>query len=89
MSEKNKIAAGVLAIVLGGLGIHHFYLGNTNWGLIYLGVSIVGSFICVGPFIIWILALIDGVKYLIADDAAFNEVVASGKTSIVQQLMKK
>ena len=34
--DKSKIAAGLLAIFLGGLGIHYFYLGKTSAGLICL-----------------------------------------------------
>ena len=33
---KNKVTAGILAILLGGIGIHKFYLGKVGWGLIYL-----------------------------------------------------
>lgn len=33
---KNKIVAGVLALLLGGLGIHKFYLGKTGKGILYL-----------------------------------------------------
>src|SRR5262252_5728964 len=35
-SGKNKVAAGLLAIFLGGLGIHKFYLGFTGPGLVFL-----------------------------------------------------
>ena len=33
---KNKTTAGILAILLGCLGIHKFYLGNNKGGIIYL-----------------------------------------------------
>ena len=33
---KNKVVAGVLAILLGGLGIHKFYLGKLGQGGLYL-----------------------------------------------------
>ncbi|HGM7002943.1 TPA: NINE protein [Serratia marcescens] len=32
MSRKDKLAAALLAIFLGGLGIHKFYLGMKWWG---------------------------------------------------------
>ncbi|MBD9485303.1 NINE protein [Pseudomonas sp. PDM14] len=35
LNAKSKIAAGLLAIFLGGFGIHRFYLGQW-WGLFYL-----------------------------------------------------
>jgi len=36
---KSKIAAGLLGILLGGLGAHKFYLGSWGWGLIFLACS--------------------------------------------------
>lgn len=33
---KNKTTAALLALFLGGLGMHKFYLGKWVWGLIYL-----------------------------------------------------
>ena len=33
---KSKVAAGVLAILLGSLGIHKFYLGKIGMGVLYL-----------------------------------------------------
>ena len=33
---KSKVAAGLLGIFLGGLGIHKFYLGRWGWGIVYL-----------------------------------------------------
>ena len=41
-SGKSKIAAGLLAIFLGGLGIHKFYLGYTVPGVIFLLINTVG-----------------------------------------------
>ncbi len=35
---KQKTVAGVLGILLGSLGVHHFYLGSNGAGFIYLGV---------------------------------------------------
>jgi TM2 domain-containing membrane protein YozV len=38
---KSKLAAGLLAIFLGWLGAHSFYLGKTGKGIIQIVVSIV------------------------------------------------
>ena len=46
--QKSKIAAGVLGIFLGGLGIHNFYLGFTTKAVIQLLVCIVGGIITCG-----------------------------------------
>jgi len=67
---KDKVVAGILAILLGYLGIHHFYLGNTGRALLYLLVSVlsVGTL----AWIIWILALVDGILYLTKPDDQFQ-----------------
>ena len=35
-SSKNKIVAILLCFFLGIFGIHRFYTGHTNWGIVYL-----------------------------------------------------
>lgn len=66
-----KIAAGILGILLGSLGIHKFILGYTKEGVIMLLVTILGSFILVGPMIMWIIGLIEGIMYLTKSDEEF------------------
>lgn len=39
--QKSKIAAGLLGIFLGGLGIHNFYLGFNQKAIIQIVVSVV------------------------------------------------
>ena len=39
---KNKVVAGILALILGGLGIHKFYLGHTTEGIIHLLIFYIG-----------------------------------------------
>ena len=36
---KSRLLAGVLGLLLGGLGIHNFYLGNTTRGVIQILVT--------------------------------------------------
>lgn len=38
---KSKIAAGLLGIFLGGLGIHRFYLGYTTLGIVQIVVTLI------------------------------------------------
>ena len=81
-SGKEKIAAGLLAIFLGSLGIHKFYLGGKNQktaGIIMLVISIVGfCFLFIGPLVIGIIAFIEGIIYLTKDDSEFDATYGHG-----------
>lgn len=72
-SDKSKVVAGVLGILLGGLAIHKFYLGYTKEGIIQLVVSIAtcgaGS----------IIGLIEGIIYLTKSDAEFEATYVTGR----------
>lgn len=89
---QKKLTAGLLAIFLGGLGVHKFYLGNTQAGVIMLAATIggwilgvIGSFIIVGavfflvPFLVGLLGFIEGVIYLTKNDADFQRDYIVGK----------
>lgn len=62
VSDKKKIVALLLAIFLGQLGIHNFYLGYTKKGIIQLCVSLLLSWTYVAPLAIWIWALVEGIN---------------------------
>jgi len=62
---KSKVVAGVLAILLGGLGIHHFYLGSMMAGVICIVAS---CFFGLGT----ILGIIEGILLLVMSDADFD-----------------
>ncbi|MBQ5330045.1 MAG: TM2 domain-containing protein [Oscillospiraceae bacterium] len=68
-NDKNKIAAGILAILLGGLGIHKFYLGYTKAGIIMLLVSLLTF--GVGAVVMEIIGIVEGVIYLTMNDDQF------------------
>ncbi len=61
---KNKYVAGILAILLGDLGIHKFYLGKIGWGIVYLLFCWTGIPAIVG--------LIEGIIYLCTDEETFQ-----------------
>lgn len=68
-SDKNKIAAGLLGIFLGALGIHKFYLGYRKPALIMLLVSLLTFGI--GAAIMEIIGFIEGIIYLTMSDEQF------------------
>ena len=61
---KSKVTAGVLALLLGGIGIHRFYLGQW-WGLFYL--------LFFWTFIPAIIAFAEGIVFLLTDDEVWNQ----------------
>lgn len=65
MSDKSKLAAGLLGIFLGGLGIHNFYLGYTGKAIVQLLLGTVGILACgIGPAASSIWGLIEGIFIL-------------------------
>ncbi|MDR0854483.1 MAG: NINE protein [Clostridiales Family XIII bacterium] len=62
--RKSKLAAGLLGIFLGSLGIHNFYLGNTSKALIQLLVSVVLCWTFIAPIGMAIWGLIEGIMIL-------------------------
>lgn len=71
IQNSNRIAAGVLAILLGSLGIHKFIMGLTGPGLIMLLVTVLTCGI--GGAVTSIIGIIEGVIYLTKTDAQFNQ----------------
>lgn len=86
-SEK-KLIAGLLAILLGSLGIHKFYLGYNKEGIILLlGTLIIlpalTIFTCgIGGFlypIVFVVPLIEGIIYLTKTDEEFDQIYVHNK----------
>lgn len=76
--SKSKIAAGLLAIFLGGLGIHKFYLGFTGPGLIFLLVNTVGLLITwlllfIPNIVLGVIGFVEGIVYLTKTDEEFEQ----------------
>ncbi len=63
VSSKNKTTAGIFALVLGGLGIHRFYLGQPGVGLLYI--------LFCWTLIPAVIALVEGIQLLTMQDAEF------------------
>ena len=65
--ESKRVVAGILAIFLGIVGGHKFFLGYTTAGVIYILL-----FLCTG-FVPMLLGLVDGIIYLTKSDEEFIE----------------
>lgn len=61
---KSRVTAIILALLLGGIGAHKFYLGRPVWGIIYL-------LLC-WTFIPAIIALVEAIIYALTSDYDFH-----------------
>ena len=61
---KSKVVAGVLGILLGGLGIHKFYMGKIGMGILYL--------VFCWTYIPAFIGFIEGITYLCSSDENFQ-----------------
>jgi len=60
--QKSKMAAGLLGIFLGGLGVHNFYLGYTGKAVAQLLISLLTCGF--GAFVSGIWGLVEGIMIL-------------------------
>lgn len=78
-TENKKVLVGVLAILVGGLGVHKFVLGYQKEGFVLLGISLAAyalSCVIIGLFFIWIppvVGLIEGIVYLTKSNEEFYQ----------------
>ena len=61
---KDKNVAGILALFLGGFGVHRFYLGQGGLGFFYL-------IFCWFP-LMWIIGIIDAIVFFTSDKDTFD-----------------
>ncbi len=60
---KSRVTAGILGILLGGIGVHKFYLGKVGLGVVYV--------LFFWTYIPAIIGLIEGIIYLTQSDQDF------------------
>ncbi len=69
--ESKRVLCGILAILLGGFGIHRFILGDTKGGIFRILLS------CV--FLGGLIGIIEGIIYLTKTDQQFIDEYQVGK----------
>lgn len=79
--KTDRTTAGLLALLLGGLGIHKFVMGYQQEGIIMLAISLAGGFVTCGiaSLVIHIIAIIEGVIYFTKTDAEFERIYVTGR----------
>jgi len=65
IANRNRVATILLALFLGGFGIHQFYLGNTGRGILYL--------LFCWTLIPSLVALFDFFVFLFMSDSEFDQ----------------
>ncbi|EKB60924.1 TM2 domain-containing protein [Bergeyella zoohelcum] len=71
--ENKKIVAGVLALLIGSLGVHKFVLGYQKEGIIQIVITIVTCGIA------GIIPFIEGIMYLTKSDEEFYQTYQVGR----------
>ncbi len=81
VGTKDHVAAGLLAILFGWLGIHKFYLGYNTSGFIMLGVSILGGIITfsLAAGVMCIIGIVEGILYLTKSQSEFEQMYVFNK----------
>jgi len=77
LGADKKLAAGILGILVGGLGIHKFVLGYTTEGLIML----LGTILTCGiaGIVFTPIGLVEGILYLVKSDEEFVKTYVQNK----------
>lgn len=69
-SGKSRGIAGLLAILMGGVGLHYFYIGKTNAGILFLIIAILSCGIL--ATVTTIVAIIQGVLFFTSTQEEFE-----------------
>ena len=67
---RSRLVAALLALFLGGFGIHKFYLGRVGWGIVYL--------LFCWTFLPAIVGFIEGILLLVMSDSEFDTKYGKG-----------
>lgn len=71
--ENKKVLAGILALLLGSIGVHKFILGYTKEGLIQIAITVVTCGLA------GVIPFVEGIIYLTKSDEDFYNTYQVGK----------
>jgi TM2 domain-containing membrane protein YozV len=71
---KSNIAAGILGVFLGGIGVHKFYLGYTTPAVVMLLCGTLGWLLILPGLAVWLIGFIEGILYLTKSPEEFETV---------------
>lgn len=77
MGADKKVVSGILAILLGGFGIHKFILGYQREAVIMLLVSVLSCFTLAG--VMHVIGIVEGIIYLTKTDEDFVRTYIQGR----------
>lgn len=74
-SKKEKLAAGLLALLLGVLGFHKFYLGYKKQGIIVVCISVIAGVFTMGiaTGVMFLVSIVEGIVYLSKSEEEFQQ----------------
>ena len=80
LAPKDRAVAALLAIFLGFLGMHKFYLGYYQTGFVMMAISVVGSIFTLGlaAAVMAVIAIIEGFIYLSKSQSEFDRIYVYG-----------
>ena len=70
-SGKSRGIAGLLALLMGAFGLHYFYIGKTNAGIVFLLISLLSC----GVFatVTWVISIIQAVLFFTSTQQEFEQ----------------
>jgi TM2 domain-containing membrane protein YozV len=81
LGEKNKWIAALLCFFFGWFGVHKFYLGKTNAGIIMALCGTIGWVLVIPGAVIAFISFIELIIYLVKSDQSFHEDYVVGNKS--------
>jgi len=72
-TDNKKITAGILALVIGSLGVHKFILGYTKEGIIQIVLTVITCGIA------GLVPFVEGIIYLTKTDEEFYQTYQVGR----------